>query len=33
MDAVFYDVRADKVVRPDSLAGRPELERLLSEPV
>jgi DNA helicase II / ATP-dependent DNA helicase PcrA len=33
VDAVFYDVRADKVVRPDSLAGRPELERLLSEPV
>jgi DNA helicase-2/ATP-dependent DNA helicase PcrA len=31
VDAVFYDVRRDLVVRPDALAGRAELERLLSE--
>jgi DNA helicase-2/ATP-dependent DNA helicase PcrA len=33
VDAAFYDVRGDRLVRPAGLAGRPELERLLSEPV
>ena len=30
VDAAFYDVRGDRLVRPAGLAGRPELERLLS---
>lgn len=30
VDAVFYYVRSDRVVRPESLPGRFELERLLS---
>jgi DNA helicase-2/ATP-dependent DNA helicase PcrA len=30
VDALFYDVRGDRVVRPHALAGRGELERLLS---
>jgi DNA helicase-2/ATP-dependent DNA helicase PcrA len=30
VDAAFYDVGRDRLVRPDSLAGRPELERMLS---
>jgi DNA helicase II / ATP-dependent DNA helicase PcrA len=32
VDAAFYDVRRDRLVHPDGLAGRPELERLLSGP-
>lgn len=31
VDAVFYVVGADRVVRPDHLAGRADLERLLEE--
>jgi DNA helicase-2/ATP-dependent DNA helicase PcrA len=30
VDAVFYYVRSDRVVRPPELPGRPELERLLA---
>jgi DNA helicase-2/ATP-dependent DNA helicase PcrA len=30
VDAAFYDVPGDRLVRPDGLALRPELERLLS---
>jgi DNA helicase-2/ATP-dependent DNA helicase PcrA len=30
VDAVFYDVRGDRILRPGALAARPELERLLS---
>jgi DNA helicase-2/ATP-dependent DNA helicase PcrA len=29
VDAVFYEVRADRIVRPDRFAGRSELETLL----
>ena len=31
VDAVFYHVRTDRLVRPDDLPGRPELERLLTD--
>jgi DNA helicase II / ATP-dependent DNA helicase PcrA len=30
VDALFYDVRGNRIVRPGTLAGRPQLERLLS---
>ncbi len=30
VDAVFYHVRTDRLLRPDDLPGRPELERLLT---
>jgi DNA helicase-2/ATP-dependent DNA helicase PcrA len=29
VDAIFYYVRADRIVRPDRLPGRAELEQLL----
>jgi DNA helicase-2/ATP-dependent DNA helicase PcrA len=33
VDAGFYYVRTDRLVRPPGLATRPEIERLLSDPV
>jgi DNA helicase II / ATP-dependent DNA helicase PcrA len=32
VDAIFYYVRSDRVVRPERLPGRSELEQLLSGP-
>ncbi len=30
VDAVFYSVLADRIIRPDRLVGRDELEQILS---
>ena len=32
VDAGFYYVRTDRLIRPAGLATRPEIERLLSDP-